>query len=86
MRTANPALGPQTFANHAKRLTPTTQMTIMGTVHKSAILLGLLVLTATWSWQRLFAVTAAAEIYPLMLGGAVGSVSTSSVRRCRRGW
>ncbi len=57
MRTSNPALNPNTFAQeHADPNAPT--MTVQGTIFKTGMLLGLLVIAAAWTWH--LASTAAA--------------------------
>lgn len=59
MRTSNPALNPNTFAREqADPNTPT--MTVQGTIFKTGILLGLLILTAAWTWHLVTAAVAAA--------------------------
>ena len=50
LRSGNPALKAETF-NEFKAMTTENTMTIMGTVHKTAIALALLMLTAFYSWS-----------------------------------
>ena len=52
MRTANPALNSKTFSNYAN--TSDTVMTLQGTVNKSLLLIGMVFMTATWSWGQAF--------------------------------
>ncbi len=52
MRTSNPALNDKVFQNRS--LSATDKMTISGTVNKSFLLIGIVFLTAVWSWQQAF--------------------------------
>ncbi len=67
MRTANPALNDATFARLAVAADE-DRMTLMGTVHRTGILLLVLMFSATWTWNRV----AAGEIrqFGLWIGGA----------------
>lgn len=51
MRTANPALNAKVF-NQARDFGAGGAMTLQGTVNKSFVLLGLLILTASWVWGK----------------------------------
>jgi hypothetical protein len=51
MRTANPALNAKVFSQ-AGGLGAGETMTLQGTVNKSFVLLGLLVLSAAWVWGK----------------------------------
>jgi len=54
-RTSNPALGDHVFDKAKQNSAPNTErMTIAGTVNKTAILLGLALITAMWSWNVVF--------------------------------
>lgn len=66
MRTGNPVLNQKTFSQTAVA-TGAERMTINGTVNKSFIMLGLLVLTAAWVWGK----AAAQEPVGLYLMGGV---------------
>ncbi|MDZ4660515.1 MAG: Bax inhibitor-1/YccA family protein [Pseudomonadota bacterium] len=52
MRTSNPALNDKVF--QARSTSATDRMTISGTVNKSFLLIGIVFLTAIWSWQQAF--------------------------------
>ena len=54
MRSGNPVLNDNTFVRHID-LTGEDRMTLMGTVHKTAFLLVLLVITASLTWGMVFA-------------------------------
>ncbi len=51
MRTSNPALNDQAFSS-ARSYASGESMTIQGTVNKTFVLLGLLLLTASWIWNK----------------------------------
>lgn len=51
MRTANPALNAKTFERFDS-FADDTHMTLMGTVHKSGLLLLILVVPAIWVWEQ----------------------------------
>ncbi len=53
MRTANPALNSKTF--EPKVVSGEERMTIQGTVNKTAVCLGLLFVTASWTWGKVMA-------------------------------
>ncbi|MCG3128403.1 MAG: hypothetical protein CHACPFDD_03291 [Phycisphaerae bacterium] len=69
MRSGNPTLNEKTFDG----LSVTREgdvMTLQGTINKTAILLGLCVLAAAFTWQRFYAAGFAAA-QPWMIGGAL---------------
>ena len=70
MRTANPALNDKTFA---RAWESGGEMTIMGTVGKTAILLVVALTTATWTWARYFE-QGPASVSGLLLLGAIGGL------------
>ena len=61
MRSANPALNANSFANLAVGLGDTDRMSLQGTVIKSMGLLLLVVAAASWSWKLYFTSGAGAE-------------------------
>ncbi|ETA68648.1 Bax inhibitor-1/YccA family protein [Methanolobus sp. WCC1] len=70
MRTANPALNKNTFSN----LTSSENvMTLEGTANKSLILLGILLLTATYTWGL------GAESQGLIMIGVIGGLITAII-------
>ena len=79
MRSGNPVLNDKTFTRHID-LTGDDRMTLMGTVHKTAALLILLVLTASYTWSLVMGVNAdgqlvaAPGIFGYMIGGAIGGL------------
>ena len=79
MRSGNPVLNDKTFTRHID-LTGDDRMTLMGTVHKTAALLVLLVLTASYTWSLVMGVNAEGQlvaapgIFGYMIGGAIGGL------------
>lgn len=72
MRTGNPILRDDTFAGH-QELTG-KEMTLTGTVNKTAILLALTLITALWVWNNYFQLQDPAAVQPYMLGGLIGGL------------
>lgn len=75
MRTANPALSSKTFDKAV--VSSEERMTIQGTVNKTAVCLGLLFVTASWTWARAMAggLMPAAVWLPLLGAFIVGIVT-----------
>lgn len=69
MRTSNPLLRADTFDLHAAPAAAT--MTILGTVHRAAFLVLIVLGTAMWSWQELAALGGQA-MYPWLIGSLIG--------------
>jgi uncharacterized YccA/Bax inhibitor family protein len=70
MRSGNPALNDKTFEGLEASQ---EAMTLEGTVNKTALLLLLVVLTASWTWERALHAASPAEIAPYILIGALGA-------------
>ena len=81
MRTANPALKPETFRNlvHANE----EVMTLQGTVNKTFLALAALFLTASWIWNMRYNGTAPG---PLILLGIIGSFIVAIVTCFNKQW
>jgi len=78
-RTANPALNDKTFSQVGRMMGDRSDaMTIDGTVNKTAILLGLCLVTASYTWSRFYGGNAAA-VNGLMLLGAIGGLIAALV-------
>lgn len=78
VRTANPALNNDTFVNTARTgVSDGKVMTLMGTVHKTGILLLLVLLSASWVWGKFFA-QESIGVYTVVgaLGGLVAALAT----------
>lgn len=79
IRSGNPVLNDKTFTRHID-LTGDNRMTLMGTVHKTAALLVLLVLAASYTWSLVMGVNAEGQlvaapgIFGYMIGGAIGGL------------
>ncbi|MEJ2469428.1 MAG: Bax inhibitor-1/YccA family protein [Campylobacterales bacterium] len=69
MRSGNPALNDKTFEGLEASQ---EAMTLEGTVNKTALLLLLVVLTASWTWERTLQAESPAQIAPYILIGALG--------------
>lgn len=70
MRTGNPTLNDSTFGQFETQLRPgQTAMTLSGTVNKSAILLGLTLISASVSWKAVLAQPSLGMA--LLVGGAI---------------
>ena len=70
MRTANPALNKKTFESLVT--TGDQTMTINGTVNKTALSLGILIIGALYTWNMFNETMQIETIYPWMIGGFVG--------------
>jgi len=66
MRTSNPILNQNAF-EQSQYLGDGQGMTVQGTVNKSFVLLGLLMITASWTWNKLMAV-----VSPILEGTPYG--------------
>jgi uncharacterized YccA/Bax inhibitor family protein len=71
MRTANPALNDRTFS-HDRVTAGEGVMTIEGTVNRTIILVGILLVAATWSWS--LAAAGNPAVGGLVLIGAIGGL------------
>jgi len=68
-RTANPALNANTFTGLPQAATGTDVMTLGGTVGKSTILILLLLITASYTWDLHFSGAPSEALMPYMWGG-----------------
>ena len=82
MRTANPALNDSTFGSIVRP--GAARMTIQGTINKSAILLGLVSLTALFTWNKVM--TQPASAMPWMIGGALGGFILGLITCFKKDW
>ena len=91
MRSGNPVLNDRTFARHVD-LTGEDRMTLMGTVHKTAFLLILLVATASATWKMVMTVNAEGQLvaapglYGYMIGGAIGGLIFALITGFKPKW
>jgi uncharacterized YccA/Bax inhibitor family protein len=94
MRSANPALGDQTFEGAAAgRVTGAPAMTINGTVNKTGACLLLLLATASWTWSLGSpgdgpgaAVANPAAAMPWMMVGAIGGLIVAFITVFKKEW
>jgi uncharacterized YccA/Bax inhibitor family protein len=83
IRTSNPAMSSRVFNEVETVSQPSEAMTVQGSIYKTSILLGLLLLTAVWVWHLFYAAaipgqadqTAALNaVMPWMVGGIIGGL------------
>jgi len=97
MRTANPALNAKVFSD-ARSLDAGSAMTLQGTVNKTFVLLGLLVLSASWVWGKVMQPVPVLEgiegvagsippvVGPLMMLGVFGGMIVGFVTIFKKKW
>ncbi|MDF2455610.1 MAG: hypothetical protein K0R51_1603 [Cytophagaceae bacterium] len=81
LRTSNPALGDKTFSLRAAQ--GEESMTIQGTVNKSAILIGLLIVSGAVSWSQYMS-GASAMIF--IIAGGIGGLIAALVTIFKKEW
>ena len=77
MKTANPALNKKVF-DQVRGIESSTKMTIQGTVNKTYIALGILILSATFTWVN--------PNPGLMLIGGIGGFITAIITAFKKEW
>lgn len=82
MRTANPALSAKTFEQTGY---VEMGMTVTGTVHRTAILLGLCVISAGFTWVKFYSAQPEAAM-PWMIGGIFGGLIMALVTVFKKSW
>jgi len=85
MRTANPALGDDTFTGFG-RVAREEQMSIQGTVNKAVLLLMCVFLTAAWTWSLFYRTMSAQAVVPLLAIGAIGGLIVALVTVFKQSW
>lgn len=83
-RSGNPALNDNTFMNEGRVMGRT--MTLQGTVNKTGFLLGILVLTAVYTWNLFFQTGNPAAVMPIAIGGAIGGFIMALVTIFKKTW
>jgi uncharacterized YccA/Bax inhibitor family protein len=73
MRSMNPALNDSVFQGHTVDQSEKV-MTIEGTVHRTGLLLIVLLAAASWTWSIFFDGGGASGVIPLTIGGAIGGL------------
>lgn len=90
MRTSNPALRGDVFSNPQLRSLSRTDavMTVQGAINKSFILLGLLFLSAFYSWGKAFESLQFTQTFPTayVWGGALGGLVVALVTVFKKNW
>ena len=82
--TGNPTLSATTF-NEAGRVIPGEAMTVQGTVNKTAILLLLTTLAASYTWHLFWqGQVAAANVW--LMGGAIGGFVVAMITTFKKTW
>lgn len=83
-RSGNPALNDNTFMNEGRVMGQT--MTLQGTVNKTGFLLGILVLTAVYTWNLFFQTGNPTAVMPIAIGGAIGGFIMALVTIFKKTW
>ena len=85
MRTANPALNANTFKRYDQSARSEGAMTINGTVHKTAILVLLALISASYVWRQFFAMGLEA-VNGMIAIGAIGGFVIALVTFYKKHW
>ena len=85
MRTGNPALTARTFASSGRAVTGEEAMTVQGTVNKTGLLLLLLLMTASWTWN-MASTDGPQAVTPYLWGGAIGGLVFALVTAFKQPW
>lgn len=83
-RSGNPALSDTTFRSEGRAVGQS--MTLQGTVNKTGILLGILVLTAVYTWNLFFQTGNPAAVMPIATGGAIGGFILAMITIFKKAW
>ena len=83
-RSGNPALSDTTFRSEGRAVGQS--MTLQGTVNKTGILLGILVLTAVYTWNLFFQTGNPAAVMPIAIGGALGGFVLALITIFKKAW
>jgi len=83
-RSGNPALSDSTFRSEGNVMGQS--MTLQGTVNKTGILLGILVLTAVYTWNLFFQTGNPAAVMPIATGGAIGGFILVMITIFKKAW
>ena len=83
-RSGNPALRNAIFKNEGTAADQV--MTLQGTVNKTGILLVLVVVGATYTWNLFFQTGDAAAVMPIAIGGAIGGLIFALITIFKKTW
>ncbi|MGB6064618.1 MAG: Bax inhibitor-1/YccA family protein [Desulfomonilaceae bacterium] len=86
MRTSNPALNDNTFAQFGGYIQTDEAMTVQGTVNKAGLLLACVLLTTLWTWHLFFSTSNPAAVAPWMVGGAIGGFVVALITVFKQQW
>jgi len=91
MKTANPALGENTFrgisgGGYGGMIDAANRMTLNGTVNKTGILLVCAIATAAWTWRLFLQSRDMTDVAPLMLVGVIGGFICAMVTVFKKEW
>ncbi|MCI4625923.1 MAG: Bax inhibitor-1/YccA family protein [Candidatus Magnetoovum sp. WYHC-5] len=85
MKTANPALGTETFYKVRNYANASDLMTVQGTANKTLILILLSIVSSIWVWKMFYS-GGQANIFPYMIGGAIGGFIVSIITIFKNEW
>jgi len=92
-RSGNPALNAETFTREARgsgprgiQSTASEVMTLQGTVNKTGILLALVVLSASYTWNIFFQTGDVGSVMPITRGGAIVGFIFALITIFKRQW
>lgn len=89
-RSTNPALTKQIFHTTGRAHTQTEVMTIEGTVNKTLLMFGLVILGAFYTWRLFFNAVSmeagASAVMPWLIGGAIGGFIMALITIFKRSW
>lgn len=77
MRTKNPALGSRTFTEFTDLGDTTRTMSIQGTVNKTVLMLLLIMISTSWTWNKVIGSASSGDIRYWMWSGILGSVAVA---------
>ena len=86
LRTANPALGDNTFSGLGRVARTEAAMSIQGTTNKALLLLLCVFITATWTWSIFFKSGNSQAVLPLMGVGAIAGFIVALVTIFKPAW
>jgi uncharacterized YccA/Bax inhibitor family protein len=88
-RSANPVLNKKTFTDFTSTYEQAETMTIQGTVNKTALLLLLVLVGASYTWKMFFNAIegyGVASVTPWMIGGAIGGFVVALITVFNKNW
>ena len=89
-RSGNPALNATTFSQAARQpgagTTGRATMSLEGTVNKTGILLLLVVIAGSWTWNLFFESGNPSTVMPMMLVGGIGGFILALVTIFKKNW